>query len=210
MIAKVARASEACNKNFASFNLMNVTTAVHQLWLYELCDIYIEAVKPVLATAAKSSQDVLFYTLDAALRLIHPIMPFISEELFQRLPRANNNSSSICIANYPKLEPQHLPQFILDAEQEFDQIFELIKIIRSTVMDRKLPPKATKLALKASNESLHMALKRNETALHSLAKSVGSISLITSENEKEFEEIKDAIILLPENDKLSCSLYIIA
>ena len=105
MLAKIAHASEAANKNFACFNLMNVTAAIHHLWLYELCDVYIETVKPVLATQ-ESSRKVLYFALEQGLKLLHPMMPFITEELFHRLPRANPGEiSSICIAEYPDLDP---------------------------------------------------------------------------------------------------------
>lgn len=207
MLAKIARASEAANKNFACFNLMNVTAAIHHLWLYELCDVYIEAVKPVLATQ-ESSRKVLYFALEQGLKLLHPMMPFITEELFHRLPRANPGEiASICIAEYPDLDPAALPAFILDAEGEFDQLYELIKSLRSSVMDRKLPPKTTKLLLiPGNNSSLQSTLKLNESALQALVKSVGSIE-VASDGEG-FSESAEMIELMPENEKLKCQLFI--
>lgn len=206
MIAKVARAAEAANRNFASFNLMNVTSAAHQLWLYELCDVYIEAVKPVLATQ-ESSRDVLYFALEQGLKLLHPMMPFITEELFHRLPRADTSLPSICIASYPELDPQNLPARVLEAEAEFDQLFELIKSLRSTVMDRKLPPKTTKLALIPGSESLRIQLESNEMALQALVRTVGTIEL--AKEMKEEGEKCEKVELMNENEQLKCTIFII-
>lgn len=201
MLAKVARASEAANRNFASFNLMNVTAAVHQMWLYELCDVYIEAVKPVLATH-HTSRDVLYYALEQGLKMLHPMMPFITEELYHRLPRADTSCESICIASYPELEAASLPAKIVEGEKEFDDIYELIKALRSTVMDRKLPPKTTKLALLPHSAALLAQLEINLAALQALARTVGSIELVSDRVEGELIE------LMSENEKLKCSLFI--
>jgi len=204
MIAKVARAAESANRNFSSFNLMNVTSAIHQLWLYELCDVYIEAVKPVLATQ-ETSRDVLYFALDQGLKLLHPIMPFITEELFHRLPRADTSLPSICIATYPELDHQNLPVRVLEVEAEFDQLFELIKALRSIVMDRKLPPKTTKLTLIPGTESLRKQLELNEMALQALVRTVGSIEL----GEIKVEDEKcEKVELMSENDQLKCTLFI--
>lgn len=52
-----------------------------------------------------TSTNVLHTVIDGALRLMHPIMPFLTEELFQRLPRQQNDECpSICVAPYPTLQ----------------------------------------------------------------------------------------------------------
>ena len=204
MLSKIARASELANKNFSSFNLMNVTTAIHQLWLYELCDVYIEAVKPILSSQ-ESSQRVLFFALEQGLKLLHPMMPFITEELYHRLPRGDQGSISICVSSYPELEPLSLPSHVLKAEEEFDQLFELIKSVRSTVMDRKLAPKTTKLFLFPSSTDLEINLSRNESALQALVRTVGSIVLINDISDGQGEMIE----LIPgDNEKLKCTIFI--
>lgn len=83
---------------------MAATSAAHQFWLYELCDVYIEAMKPMMddAAARASAQQTLYTCLDHGLRLLHPFMPFVTEELWQRLPRrANDATPSIMVSAYP-------------------------------------------------------------------------------------------------------------
>jgi len=107
MLSRVAYAVETCNNGFQSYDFPAATTACYNLWLYDLCDVYLEYLKPVQAsedeTAKKVAQSVLYTTLDVALRLLSPFMPFLSEELYQRLPaRGPSDPPSICVAPYPE------------------------------------------------------------------------------------------------------------
>lgn len=58
-----------------------------RFWQYELCDVYIECIKPLLNEADEAEKqrirDVLFSVLEYGLRLLHPLMPFLTEELWQ-------------------------------------------------------------------------------------------------------------------------------
>lgn len=104
ILSKLAVAIEACNKGLAVYDFSVATTACYNFWLYDLCDVYLECLKPVFLTgseAAKTSaRQTLFTCLYDGLKLISPFMPFISEELFQRLPRADV-VPSICVSEYP-------------------------------------------------------------------------------------------------------------
>lgn len=76
----------------------------------ELCDVFIENSKAILSDgtpeARASAQQTLYHALDVALRLLHPVMPFISEELWQRLPRKEGDKTpTIMFAAYPTYEP---------------------------------------------------------------------------------------------------------
>ena len=80
---------------------------LYDFWLKELADYYVEAIKPVMkgddAEAKKAALNTLYICLDAALRMLHPTMPYLTEELFQRLPhRAGAAPESICIAPFPE------------------------------------------------------------------------------------------------------------
>ena len=120
---KLNIAAKEINAQFAERNFMNITNSAYNFWLYELCDVYIvrlcclfpplfltfskEAMKPLTdgsapAAAKLSAQQTLYTCLDQGLRLLHPIMPFVTEELWQRLPRRPNDSTpSIMVSAYP-------------------------------------------------------------------------------------------------------------
>jgi len=99
-------AIRAANEGFNKYDFSNITNACYSFWLNDLCDIYLELLKPVMAGADKTRQEIsretLYTCLDNGLRLLHPFMPFVTEELWQRLPRRPNDTESICIAPYPE------------------------------------------------------------------------------------------------------------
>lgn len=75
----------------------------------ELCDIFIENSKSILSDGSpeeqSSTQQTLYHALDAALRLMHPIMPYVTEELWQRLPKSKDNTcQTIMLASYPEYD----------------------------------------------------------------------------------------------------------
>ena len=81
------------------------------------------------AAGKRSAQDTLYTCLDAGLRLLHPFMPFVTEELWQRLPRRpTEKAPSICVSAYPLPTPSWQSS---DAERDFDVVFAVVKAVRS-------------------------------------------------------------------------------
>ncbi|KAI1310065.1 tRNA synthetases class I-domain-containing protein [Xylaria venustula] len=98
------------NQALASREFSKATQIAYKFFYDELCDVFIEHSKSLLTAGTAAEQDsvqqTLYRALDVALRLIHPFMPFITEELWQRLPRATYESSaaappSIMVAPFP-------------------------------------------------------------------------------------------------------------
>ncbi|KAL1864623.1 hypothetical protein VTK73DRAFT_5777 [Phialemonium thermophilum] len=79
----------------------------YQFFYDDLCDVFIENSKSILndgtPSEQQSAQQTLYYTLDNALRLLHPLLPYITEELWQRLPR-KDGPPSIMVAPYPEFD----------------------------------------------------------------------------------------------------------
>ena len=112
ILSRLAFAATQCQEAFEQYNFPKATTALYNFWLYELCDVYLEYLKPLFASASAEVQatakTVLHACLDNGLRLISPFMPYISEELFQRLRKADDKNASvksICVHAYPKSLP---------------------------------------------------------------------------------------------------------
>jgi valyl-tRNA synthetase len=81
--------------------------ALYDFWVKEFADYYLESTKPVFkggdAEAKKAALNTLYICLDCGLKMLHPVMPYITEELWQRLPhRAGEIPESICIAPFPE------------------------------------------------------------------------------------------------------------
>jgi len=93
-----------------SYEFSDAATAVYSWWQYQFCDVFIEAIKPYFAvddptfsSERKSSKEVLWLCLETGLQLLHPFMPFVTEELWQRLPSAKDGDrkESIMMCDYP-------------------------------------------------------------------------------------------------------------
>lgn len=104
ILSRLTSTIEACNLGFENYDFASVTNACYSFWLYDLCDVYLECLKPIFQNSTDdekiSARKVLFICLDNGLRLLSPFMPFITEELYQRLPHLNP-SPSICVSAYP-------------------------------------------------------------------------------------------------------------
>ncbi|XP_033622255.1 valine--tRNA ligase, mitochondrial isoform X2 [Fukomys damarensis] len=129
ILSCLALAAQECERGFLTQELSLVTHTLHHFWLHNLCDVYLEAVKPVLARVPcpPGPPQVLFYCADIGLRLLSPVMPFLTEELWQRLPRRPGvpPAPSVCVAPYPSarslalhlknfgklVNPQHLTTY---------------------------------------------------------------------------------------------------
>lgn len=126
-IQKVTEALDSYDFNIAAGEIYNF------FW-DELCDWYIEAVKNRLKTdERKVVQNVLVYVLDMSLRLLHPFMPFLTEELWTKLP---TSGESIVIAPWPKVEHS----FVDDtSEKRFSTLMEIIRGIRNIRAEVNVP-----------------------------------------------------------------------
>jgi len=134
ILHKLNIATAETNNQLGERNFMAATNAVYNFWLYELCDVYIEAMKPmtdpaVSAETRNSAQQTLYTCLDHGLRLLHPFMPFVTEELWQRLSRRPDDAiPSIMVSKYPIYDPE----FVFDdADKHFDLLFNAIRAGRS-------------------------------------------------------------------------------
>jgi valyl-tRNA synthetase len=197
ILSRLNKAIEETNKSLESYNLMAATQAIHAFWLYELCDVYIEAIKPICTpdNPDKDSRlcatNVLYICLEQGLRLLHPFMPFVTEELYQLLPRRPNDTiPTIMLTLYPSV----LPIFEHDtAERDFSKIFEVIKTVRRIASESKVPKNTTVLLSSANKDSLSL-LQSQESALSSLVRSIGGLQ-ISDDTAKDGQLIEAEVFL---------------
>src|SRR5437870_3166693 len=130
----------------------------------ELADWYVEAVKPRLAAAA--AQAVLAYCFDTVLRLLHPVVPFITEELWQKLP-GRKPDELLILAAWP---PTELELADAQADQEFPLVQEAISSIRMLRAEYRVPPKARlRASLRPRTERARQALSGERETILRLA-----------------------------------------
>ncbi|AMV62435.1 Valyl-tRNA synthetase [Pediococcus damnosus] len=127
----------------------------------DFCDWYIEMSKEILTgdneEAKANTRNILAYVLDQTLRLLHPIMPFVTEELWQAMPHKGN---SIVTAAYPTVHDEMAnPQ----AEADMGHLIDLIKAVRNIRADANAPMSSSvDLLVKTDNENLKNLFESNQ------------------------------------------------
>lgn len=106
ILSRLAIATKSANKGFKTYSFSLATQSLHTFWLSDFCDVYVEAVKPIVYGERKDAHitlQTLYTCLDTGLRLLHPFMPFLTEELFNRLPRRHSAHESLVISPYTQI-----------------------------------------------------------------------------------------------------------
>ncbi|CAB3408896.1 unnamed protein product [Caenorhabditis bovis] len=157
ILSRLSFAVKETNIALKDYNFTQATTTTYNFWLYDLCDVYIEAIKPVLygdnASARQVALSVLYLCIDTGLRLISPMMPFISEELWQRLPRLPDcgyEAPSIIVAEYPRENQYDYYDAAIELSFEFAK--DVVGKIRSLRADYDLTAK-TKISIQIVPET---------------------------------------------------------
>ncbi|MDX1644403.1 MAG: valine--tRNA ligase [Thermoanaerobaculia bacterium] len=139
----------------ASFEAFRFDEACHRLYHFfwgELCDWYLELTKPALHGGAERPfvREVLLETLDESLRLLHPTMPFLTEELWQRLPgTTERHGETIALAPFPEHREAWEDRPL---ETAMNDLFEIVTAVRRIRSDLGLPPR-TELDLHLAPEN---------------------------------------------------------
>ncbi len=146
-----------------TYRFNDAGAALYQFVWSELCDWYLEIAKVSLYQTADparrlATQHTLVSTLESTLRLLHPFMPFITEEIWQRLP---HEGDSIMIAPYPRTSRRQVDR---PAERDMAVIMGVVTAIRTIRGEMRVPPGVT-LAATVKAAGAHAALLRGHTAL---------------------------------------------
>ena len=128
----------------------------------DFCDWYIEMSKETLAgddEAAKlTTRSILVYVLDNTLRLLHPIMPFVTEEIWQSVPHVGE---SLVVATYPTVHPEQMDE---KAAEEMEFLMDFIRSVRTVRNEMNTPlSKPINIIAKVSDAAHYAVLKENES-----------------------------------------------
>jgi valyl-tRNA synthetase len=133
ILSRLSRAIEGVNRSVEQYNLHEGARHIYAFFWHEFCDWYLEMIK----LHPERSKQTLLYVFETALRLLHPFMPFITEELWQNLP---HRGESIVMAAYPEFDPELLNERVETHTDLIQQIIVKVRNIRAEMnVDAKQP-----------------------------------------------------------------------
>jgi len=138
ILSRLNRTAKEVLDALNAYQFNEAASSLYQFFWHELCDWYLELIKERLygKDPAKklTAQNMLQKVMDESLRLLHPFMPFLTEEIYQHLPR---HGVSIMITSYPKFDPGRNDQA---SEDEMSMIMEAINLIRNVRGEMNISP----------------------------------------------------------------------
>ena len=172
ILSRFAKTAQGVTENLEKYELGEAGRLIYEFIWSEFCDWYIELSKARLydkenVKPRQTAQYVLGYVLERTLRLLHPFMPFITEEIWQHIP---HEGKSIMVSQWPA-EDKTIANLIDEAsESSMTTIMETIKTIRALRLEvNAAPSKKSEVVLNFTDESLRQVFADNEGYLTVLA-----------------------------------------
>ena len=139
ILSRLSRLTKTVDERLADYRFDETANALYQFLWHEYCDWYLEMAKPRLLPGAPpeeagGARAVLLHVLDSVLRLLHPVMPFITEDLWQRIP---HRGETIALAPYPTHEESLVDE---DAESEVALLMEIVVRVRNIRAELNIDP----------------------------------------------------------------------
>jgi valyl-tRNA synthetase len=149
-MSRLSNACAAVTSGIEEFKFQDSIAAAYEFAWNEFCDWYLEAAKQRLRDGDAAAQDVAYFCLDRLLRLLHPFMPFVTEELWALTP---GHGDHLMRATWPNF------QFVdTAAEAAFGDVMRIVEEVRGHRQAAGAPPRGGKLYLDPSTDSKVAAL----------------------------------------------------
>ena len=172
ILRKELKAIKAISEYMENYELDNAAKVAYEFFRGDFCDWYVEIAKTrvygVEAGVDKvTAQWVLRHVLESGLKLLHPFMPFITEEIWQKL---EVEGESIMISQLPKVTENEINEIDMTVEKEFEFLKEIVSAIRNIRGEANVSPaKKIEVIFKTANENEKTILENNAKILDKLA-----------------------------------------
>src|SRR5215468_2128391 len=168
ILSRVERVTREANDALDRFEFAEAASVLYQFTWHAFCDWYIELAKPALqggdAERGDTTRAVLIHVLDRVLRLLHPFIPFITEEIWHRLPGVPEDAF-LMLSAYPEAGPEDPI-----AEAEMEPVIAVIDGIRNIRGESNLPPiQRIRAVVQTDDAALRAALERHRGYVEPLA-----------------------------------------
>ena len=159
ILSRLQSVTENVTRLFDKFEFGEAGRVLYHFIWDDYCDWYIEMTKENLqddSTDNTTTKSILVYVLDQFLRLLHPIMPFVTEEIWQQIAPAEE---SIVVSNYPTVQDKFIDK---DSEEAMTKLIDIIRSVRQIRNEMNTPlSKAVDLYIKVTDESDRNVLEEN-------------------------------------------------
>ena len=184
ILSRFNRAAADVNDALATYRFHEAANRIYDFFWGEFCDWYLELIKPRLnyeegsdKSAARVACGNLVNLFDASLRLLHPVMPFITEEIWQAVYEGKAPLKSIALAAYPQPDEK---QFDLAAETEMAILQDLIVNVRNVRAELKVETKAkVPIEVFAHEPAIRIMIDHNRGSVERMA-NVEKIAFVES------------------------------
>ena len=195
LVGETYRAKEAITASLEAYRFNDASNAVYQFIWDGFCDWFIELAKPILQgedEAAKIEvQAAAQWGLQNALKLLHPFMPYVTEELWQEIKPADATVKFLMLETWPQIPKDVLNK---DADAEINWVIKAITIIRSVRSEMNVPAGSKiPLIVSASNDLTQERLTRHEDVLKRLAR-LDTVSVQNNFPEGAIQSIVDEAV----------------
>jgi valyl-tRNA synthetase len=173
ILSRLEKTIADVKRSFDEYRLSNAAKTLHKFVWDDYCSWYVELIKPDKAgePIREASLDVATYVLAQILRLLHPLMPFVTEDIYQQLVATGSdegNSATLMLGPWPTSTGTHVDD---ELEDSLKQIQEVVTAVRSTRAELNVPPgKKSDLYVRVNEESFGRLLEDHIDYFRSLAR----------------------------------------
>ncbi|MBA2653163.1 MAG: valine--tRNA ligase [Tatlockia sp.] len=175
ILSRLQNTVALCHHYFETYRFDLLANTLYDFVWHEYCDWYLELSKPVfydtevLPAKKRGTRRTLIHVLDNILRLLHPIMPFITEEIWQRTSKLmTQNGESIMLSPYPTVNNDYID---FEIEEEISWLKTVVQSIRTIRSEMTISPaKLIPLILRNLNPTTKERIEKYQTTLMSLSK----------------------------------------
>jgi valyl-tRNA synthetase len=167
ILSRLSLTTETVNTALETYNLDDAARALYAFFWDDFCDWYIEGAKPALqGEQAESTRATLSHTLDHALRLLHPILPYLTEAIWQNMPGVKEQAGVdfLMFASFPTDTTRDL-----DAERDIEIVQEITRAIRNIQAENQLK-KGGDVFVTANSDHAQKVLTENQALIEFLTR----------------------------------------
>lgn len=185
ILSRLQRTIGKVHHYFTTYRFDLLANTLYEFVWHEYCDWYLELSKPILqdehilSAMKRGTQNTLIQVLDSILKLLHPLMPFITEEIWQRTSKlTNENEASIMLSTYPQVDNSLINDTI---EEELEWLKSAIQAVRTIRSEMSISPaKQIPLYIRNATPMLKELIEKYQQIFKALSK-ITEINYLTAD-----------------------------